>query len=461
VTPPPLAGLSILLISTYELGHQPLGLAAPAAALRAAGHHVTCRDLGVEPFAADWLREAGLVAISVPMHTAARLGVEVARRVRQLSPAAHVAFYGLYATPLGEMLLKSGLADSVIGGEYEPGLVALARSLSMGGAAGQERHTFNATSFERQQYAVPDRGGLPPLELYAHLKVDGELRLAGYVEASRGCAHACTHCPITPVYGGRLRLVQRETVLADIDQQVLMGARHITFGDPDFLNAVPHSWAIIEELQRRHPGITFDVTVKVEHLVEHAALLPRLRDAGCLFITSAFESTNDRILSRLQKGHTLADMEWVLALAEREDLVLRPTWVAFTPWTSADDYLDMLAFVDAHGLVDHVQPVQYALRLLLPPGSPLVPVLEGEGRLGRFDEEALSYAWSNQDPRMDELQAEIARVVGAAHDCGGTGSATLATIRDTAYRLLRGQAPPASPARRAKGVPGLTESWFC
>ena len=456
-----LPGLRILLISTYEMGHQPLGLAAPAAALRAAGHDVACHDLAVDPFAEDWLQQVDLVAISIPMHTAARLGVEVARRVRRLSPAAHVVFYGLYATPLGEMLVSSGLADSVIGGEYEPGLVALARSLSTGGAGRQERSPLGTTSFERQQYAVPDRSGLPPLERYARLKIDGELRLAGYVEASRGCAHTCTHCPITPVYGGRLRLVQRETVLADIDQQVLLGARHITFGDPDFLNAVAHSWAIVEALQRRHRGITFDITAKVEHLVEHAALLPRLREAGCLFITSAFESTNDRILNRLEKGHTRADMETVLAFAEREGLVLRPTWVAFTPWTTADDYIDMLAFVDAHGLVDHVQPVQYALRLLLPPGSPLVPVLEGEGRLNGFDEQALSYTWSNQDPRMGELQAGIAELVGAAHDCGDAGSGTFAAVRRSAYRLLRGQDPPASPARRPRVVPGLTESWFC
>ena len=461
MTAPPQAGFPILLTSTYELGHQPLGLASAAAALRAAGCDVVCRDLAVETLTEEWLRDVALVAISVPMHTAARLGVEVARAVRKLSPSAHIAFYGLYADPLREMLIASGLADTVVGGEYEPGLVALARSLSMGGSAPPDRPTLSGPSFERQKYPVPDRRGLPSLECYARLQIDGEQRLAGYVEASRGCAHTCTHCPITPVYGGRLRLVQPETVLADIDQQVVMGARHITFGDPDFLNAAAHSRAIVEDLQRRHPGITFDATIKVEHLVEHAALLPRLRDAGCLFITSAFESTNDGILTRLQKGHTLADMERVLAFAEREDLVLRPTWVAFTPWTTADDYVDMLAFIDAHDLVDHVQSVQYGLRLLLPPGSPLVAVLESEARIGRFDEEALSYTWSNHDPAMDALQAEIAGMVSEAHDCDGTGPSTFSAIRNTAYRTLRNGPAPASPARRARVVPGLTESWFC
>jgi hypothetical protein len=392
------------------------------------------------------------------MHTAARLGIELARRVRQLNPRAHVAFYGLYATPLGGMLVRSGLADSVVGGEFEPALVALAQSLRESSREGPATVPLN---FERQRFPLPDRAGLPPLDRYARLQIDGELRLAGYVEASRGCAHTCTHCPITPVYGGRLRLVQPETVLADIDQQVSMGARHITFGDPDFLNAVPRSLAIIAELGRRHPGVTFDITAKVEHLVEHAALLPQLRDDGCLFITSAFESTNDEILGRLQKGHTRDDLEAVVRFAESEKLVLRPTWVAFTPWTTASDYLDMLSFVDSRGLVEHVQPVQYGLRLLLPPGSPLVATLDQEGRLGPFDEGALSHRWSNLDPRMDELQATVAEIVADAHDCQGSTAATFAEVKRAAYRTLRGEDPPPSPSKRPESVPGLTESWFC
>ncbi len=59
----------LLLISTYELGHQPLHLASPAAALRSAGHEVRCFDLSVEDFdegAAAW---AEGIAFSVPIRT--------------------------------------------------------------------------------------------------------------------------------------------------------------------------------------------------------------------------------------------------------------------------------------------------------------------------------------------------------------------------------------------------------
>ena len=124
--------MKILLVSTYELGHQPLGLAWPAAVLRGRGHEVVCVDLAVGPPELSAFADAGLIAISVPMHTASRLGVELARRVRRLNPAAHLAFYGLYATPLYDYLVRSRLADSVIGGEYEVALATLADRLAAG-----------------------------------------------------------------------------------------------------------------------------------------------------------------------------------------------------------------------------------------------------------------------------------------------------------------------------------------
>ena len=460
--------MGILLVSTYEMGHQPLGLAAPARALRDRGHEVQCLDLAVETLSAERLQEASLVAISIPMHTAARLGTELARRVRRVNPQAHIAFYGLYASLLDRALSVSGLADSVVGGEYETGLVTLADQLARGtfDASRPPRGLGPSPLFEKQRYPVPDRRGLPPLERYAHLSYNGELRLAGYVEASRGCAHRCTHCPLTPVYGGRLRLVQRETVLADIDQLVEMGAQHITFGDPDFLNAVPHSFAIIEALHRRHPDVTFDSTTKVEHLMEHEALLSRLRALGCLFVTSAFESTNGDVLAQLQKGHTRADLDTVIKLAAREALVLRPTWMAFTPWTTLQDVVDLLAFVEEHGLVGHVQPVQYSLRLLLPPGSPLIGQIREQGLLGAFDDDGLTYTWANPDPRVDALQAEIAQIVkapsGSALEPGELPLATFARVKRAVLRAHSGHdAPVVVRPQPATPPPGLTEAWFC
>src|SRR5215470_9124597 len=88
---------AVLLISCYELGHQPLGVALPLAFLERAGFAPAVLDIAVEPFDPEKVARASLIAISVPMHTALRLGVRVAERVREIQPAARICFYGLYA----------------------------------------------------------------------------------------------------------------------------------------------------------------------------------------------------------------------------------------------------------------------------------------------------------------------------------------------------------------------------
>ena len=89
--------MRVLLISTYELGHQPLHVASPAAALRRAGHEVRCLDLSVQPWDPDALDWAQAVGFSVPMHTAMRLALNAARRLRREHPRLPICFYGLYA----------------------------------------------------------------------------------------------------------------------------------------------------------------------------------------------------------------------------------------------------------------------------------------------------------------------------------------------------------------------------
>ena len=312
----------VLLISCYELGHQPLTLASPVAHLTQAGFVPATLDTSVEPLQPGSVRAAGLVAISVPMHTALRLGAAIATQVRELNPAAHICFYGLYANLNAEYLLGTDRGDSVIGGEYEAPLLKLAQSLE--GSPEPRFHRIDVAGvgtreraappvLERPEPIVPFRQELPPLRSYAGLELDGVIVPAGYVEATRGCHHTCRHCPITPVYGGKLAVVPRHLVLEDARRQIAAGARHITFGDPDFFNGPAHSLRICRELHAEFPGLTFDATIKVEHLLEHRKRLPELAELGCAFVVSAVESLSDEVLLRLDKGHTREDIEEALA----------------------------------------------------------------------------------------------------------------------------------------------------
>jgi radical SAM superfamily enzyme YgiQ (UPF0313 family) len=462
---------AVLLVSCYELGRQPLSIASPAALLRRAGYSPASLDLSQERLDEEAVRRARFVAVAVPMHAALRLGVRAADRIRGLNPRSRLCFYGHYAALNAATLLARGI-DAVTAGEYEDPLLRLVEGLE-GGEDGAVPGVRTATHpagpwIEKIPFAVPERSGLPPLDRYVRLEIEGEQRIAGQVEASRGCRHLCRHCPIPPVYGGRFFVVPREVVLADVRQQVAQGAAHITFGDPDFLNGPGHSLAVARALHAEFPALTFDVTAKVEHLLRHRTLLPVLRDLGCLFVVSAVESLSNEVLAILAKGHTRSDAEEALALARAAGLALRPTFVPFTPWTSLEDYQDLLAFIEDQDLSDAIDPVQLSIRLLVPPGSLLEEHPAFRPFRGALDEARFTYRWSHPDPRLDNLQADVSAIVESSVSASEAGPATLARIAEAAQRSgstpSRGSAPrPRTPPfRRDKGrAPRLTEPWFC
>jgi hypothetical protein len=285
----------------------------------------------------------------------------------------------------------------------------------------------------------------------------------GYTEASRGCKHLCRHCPIVPVYNGVFRIVDREVVLADIRQQVAAGAQHITFGDPDFFNGVGHAIPLVETLHREFPRLTYDVTIKVEHLLKHADLLPTLRTTGCLFITTAVESLEDTTLQKLQKNHTRADFFRVVDVCRRAAITLQPTFVPFTPWATFAQYLDLLEQLRRLELIEAVAPIQLGIRLLIPPASKLFELEEIRKLVSPFEPQALVYPWKNPDPGMDALAEEVQGIVAASEKLKRGRAATFQRIWHAAS-LAAGSSVEESAlpllASRAT-VPYLSEPWYC
>jgi radical SAM superfamily enzyme YgiQ (UPF0313 family) len=454
----------VLLISTYELGHQPLHVASPAAALRRAGHETRCLDLSVQPWEPDAWDWAQAVGFSVPMHTAMRLAMNAARRVRREHPQLPICFYGLYA-PVSSELVVGELGARAIAGEYEPALVAWASGLAGPGAPAPTPKE-SVIHLQRGPFDLPARDLLPALEHYARLAVGGEERLVGYVEASHGCVHRCRHCPVPAVYDGRIRIVQADTVLRDIERLVAMGARHITFGDPDFLNGRRHSLAIVRALHERFPMLTFDCTTKVEHVLEHADIWKEVAASGCLFVVSALESVNDEILARLDKGHTTEQATQAVELLREHGIETRPSFMPFTPWTTPADVLDILDFVVAHDLVANVDPVQYTIRLLVPEGSLLLAREDLREHLDPYDAERLSYPWRAADPAADRLHGRLSALVqqstAAEEPAGHVFSRIRALVREAAGELPHcDDGCEAFPIGSTEQRPRLTEPWFC
>lgn len=458
---------AILLVSCYELGHQPFHLGSLSAFLHKAGYTPRCVDTAIDDLTDEAIQAAQLVAVSVPMHTALRLGEQIAQRVRAVNPQAHICFYGLYAQLNTKHLLDT-CVDSTIGGEYEMPLLKLVQTLerdqplTIPGIS--TRQQGSTPWIERTPFLIPERDHLPPLERYAYLQLGDDFHVTGYTETTRGCKHTCRHCPITPVYQGRFFAVPRDVVLADIRTQVARGARHITFGDPDFWNGPTHAMRIINAMHQEFPDLTFDATIKIEHLLQNRQLLPALKDAGCLFVVSAVESLNNDVLTQLAKGHTADDVALAFDEMERVGIALRPSLLPFTPWETLESYIELLDFFETRHLIEHIDPVHLSIRLLVPPGSAHLDTPESQQWLLELDAAAYSYRWQHPDPRMDTLQQQVAALAEKGNANTTDPTLTFFEIKARAQAML-GQRFSVFRAFRQYGtrkiLPHLTESWFC
>ncbi|MEA3020874.1 MAG: hypothetical protein QOI47_2398 [Actinomycetota bacterium] len=410
--------MRVLLISTYELGHQPVHLAVPAGELRARGHDVTCLDLSVDAWDPAVLDGIDRVAISVPMHTAMRLAQEILPQIH-----VPVALYGLYGSPPFQ-------------GEY---LAPLVEWIDGAGSGALPAATG----------ALPARDLLPPLDRYAKLAVGDDVRLAGTVEAGRGCISRCRHCPVPAVYDGRTRIVAVADVVADVAQLVALGAEHISYGDPDFLSGPAHARRVVDAVHAAFPKLTFDITTKVELALRHRDLFAAFADAGCLFVISAVECVDDNVLRILDKGHTAADASAAVTMLRRHGIEPRPSLMPFTPWTTREALVALTDWVAAHDLPGSIDPVQWSIRLLLPDGSLLLDEPTLQPHLTGYDHELLGHQWRAADPAMDVLQQRIAAIVedGAGFD------EVRALVRDEP--VARGHWTATCDR------PHLTESWFC
>jgi hypothetical protein len=288
---------------------------------------------------------------------------------------------------------------------------------------------------------------------------DGSRRVVGSTEATRGCKHLCRHCPIVPVYRGAFRAIPVDVVLEDVRAQIVAGAQHVSFGDPDFFNGPSHARRVVERLAAEHPGVSYDVTIKIEHLLKHADMLPLLRDTGCLFVTSAVESIDPVVLHALRKGHTREDFVRAVERCRTAGVRLSPTFVPFTPWTTAAAYVELLDQLRTLELEEDVAPIQLGIRLLVTADSALLELDEIRGRIASFDRESLTYPWRHMDASVDMLQTQVMHLVSSMR---AAPRHEIFDAIDAAARAAAHASPRAVSIRaRVPSAPHMTEAWYC
>ena len=430
-----LSGMTAVVLSLYDLGRVPIEARSLAAQLDA-----RLVDLSTEAIP-DWITEVEAIVVIVGMHTAARMAERLLPQLRTLAPRAAIATTGLYAR------LVELPVDAEFGPEESAALGAWVRGNEGKGATSKAPGS-----------AMP----ITPIDLSGAARYrssDGREHLAGAVAGTRGCLHRCRHCPVPVAYDGRIHLNAADAVVASIDEQVSLGARHMSFADPDFLNAAGHAQRIVAAMHRRHPGLTWDATIKVEHVLRHRDRFAEFAASGCTFVISAFESVDDATLLELDKGHTAADESTSVEILRRAGIDVRPSWLPFTPWTTIDHIVDLFAFVADHDLVASIDPVQYGIRLLVPKGSLVADRLHEQGRLETYDPSALAFPWNAHSAILDELAVALAMMAEKAAIDTEPNHVTFDNMRAAVHDAagLAIAAPVSVPQVR----PRMTEAWFC
>lgn len=240
----------------------------------------------------------------------------------------------------------------------------------------------------------------------------------------------------------------------------------MSFADPDFLNAPSHARRIIRALKDRHPSVTFDCTVKVEHILRHSTVWPELAGAGCLFVVSALESVDNEVLKVLDKGHTAAEGEQAVHVLRSAGIEIRPSLLPFTPWTTIRGIAELFAFAERCDLLDSIDPVQYSIRLLVPHGSLLATHPALLAYRGDYDDAAMTYRWSAADPAVDRLQIHLAAIADSGASQDQPARQTYARMRSAVAEAL---GPREAQTVFTEGIsfgstearPRMTEPWFC
>ena len=455
--------MHVVLINPYELGRQPFSMATLTAVLQQAGHRVSCVDLSRESLQPETFEDAGFVAISLGMHTATRIALEALPSIKRFAPDAGLCVFGLYA-PMNANLFESLGVRWVLGGEIESLMLESVEAASKLTSlrSKQSVKLTNVISLKKQNIPTPDRSKLPSLSGYAKLNMpDGSEKTVAFAEASRGCKHVCRHCPVVPVYNGKFRIVPVDVVIADIRQQLKEGANHVSFGDPDFLNGPTHALRVLETMHAEFPQLTFDATIKVEHILKHAALMPTLAEYGCLFLTSAVEAVDDDTLEKLNKNHTAEDFARALGVLRENNIAMAPTFVAFTPWTQINHYIDLLEHVYAQALINSVPSIQLVIKLLVPKGSHMFNIDGFEKLMQPFDDNTLGYPWNNPDTRLDELQKEVMSIVEKADVSEADRFDTFVCVWEAAHRVADRNAPALIKRADDVVIPHMSEPWYC
>ena len=428
--------MKILLTSFYDLGKQPKIIAEIVDRYNSSEIDFDFFDFSVEDQNID-LENYDVLGIYAPMHTATILSIEY---IKDKKLPNKMFTFGLYGSVLEDFNSSIRYIKDIESDE-------LSLFLEI-----NDDHQFSLKN------NIPNRQIFPDISNYAHL-VDGSNNLiAGSVETTYGCKHSCTHCPVPISFNGSFKTYSLEKIVSDVENQVKQGAKHISFNDPDFFNGPIHALKILESLNEKFPSITYDSTIKVEHIIKYKKYFKELSSLNMVFVISAFETTNDLVLSILEKNHTSHDLNNSIEISQDFGIDIRPTWMPFSPWTELNDLSNIVKLIEKYELRETVDPIQLTIKLLIPKHSLIIKKPEINKYLGNYEKNSLSFKWEYENNDVEKLQSSLFDFIlnNSELDEHKQYLGMVNIIEKcTDTKLLT------NSSYDFKNVPKLSETWFC
>ncbi len=283
--------------------YPPHTLAVAAASLRDAGHQVQAFDGVVEERVPD-LRQQDVVGVFVSY---ASLDSDVAFIIalRQQTPARMIAF-GPAMQFVGEQVLVQAPVDAVLVGEAEGFLVAalayLAGERFPSGPRKLSPSAVGQTGYD-EQGLMQNLDALPipawdllPWTAYPLLTV----------LSSRGCPDGCAYCPYAAAQGHRFRARSVESVLRELEYlHRRFRPSRLIFRDPVFAHDRERVVRICHEILKRGLSLQWECESRPAHF--DAELLRLMKRAGCQWVKTGLETTDEALLVRMRRAASLAE----------------------------------------------------------------------------------------------------------------------------------------------------------
>jgi radical SAM superfamily enzyme YgiQ (UPF0313 family) len=316
------------------MGFPPIGIMCLSSVLKQAGHTCQMFDQSNPDTPNEFIIKAiadqkpDLIGLSFLSTTSYPYAKMTARAIRAAWPEAKIAFGGVFAT-LNALQVKEQCpyVDFVCRGDGEALILDLLNNLENPGAVvgvtwakdGKIVHNPDR-KLERaiEQWPFPDRESLR-LDFVESMPLDVPVVLSRdkftTMQTSRGCPWPCIFCDIPVFNEGKWRYRSAEHVVAEMKELQKQGYGAVYFVDDHFLLQPQRIEAICNGIIREGITIKWGVEGRVDSICQK--LFPLMAKAHCRTIMFGIESGSQKILDRLKKDQTLAQIEEAVRNAKK------------------------------------------------------------------------------------------------------------------------------------------------